>query len=280
MIGEGGYGCVYTGNLCEETQQGVSKVVNRRAGLREIANGKRIRRIRGYEDYFIPVESSCIVHTNKLQHKCKALRREETYLVLTMPFVRAVPRVFDRSAFVDTLPHLSKLVKAKMVHFDLKFDNVVFTPSPLILDFGISIDMKHVRHNLFQSFYVYSPEIYEWPIDVHLLCYMMEHELTPDAVEEVCRGVYERNPFLDNVDECLHHYRFLNTCSREEAIRRLLHGWKTWDLYALTLMLFYHEEVPGLRANLHPNPKKRLSLSASASLAQSPSTPRSTSKPD
>ena len=263
MIGEGGYGCVYPGNLCEETKQGVSKVVNHRAGLREIANGKRIRAIDGYEQYFIPIESSCVVHTNKLQQKCRALRREDTYLVLTMPYIHAVPRTFDRKTFADMIPHLTKLVKAKMVHFDLKPDNIVFTPEPLILDFGISIDMKLVKKNLSQAFYVYSPEIYEWPIEVHLLCYMMEHALTPVAVEKVCRDVYERNPFLDNVDECIHHYSFLNTSTREEAIRRLLHGWKTWDLYALTLMLFYHEEIPALRANLHPNPKKRLTLAAS-----------------
>lgn len=269
MIGEGGYGCVYEGNLCEETQEGVSKVVNRRAGLREIANGKRIRAIRGYEAYFIPVVSSCVIHTNKLQQKCRALRREETYLVLTMPHKRSVRRHVDRPIFIDMMSHLSLLVKAKMVHFDLKLDNMVFTPRPMILDFGISIDMKLVQKNLSQAFYVYSPEIYEWPIEVHLLCYMMEHALTPVAVEMVCRDVYDRNPFLDNVDECIHHYSFLNTSTREEAIRRLLHGWKTWDLYALTLLLFYHEEVPALRVNLHPNPKKRLSLAASRLAASS-----------
>jgi hypothetical protein len=242
-------------------------VVNRRAGLREIANGKRIRKIDGYEKYFIPVESSCVVHSSKLKQKCRALRREDSYIVLTMPFVHTTPTPFDRNTFVEMIPHIRKLVKAKMIHFDLKVENVLFTPSPQIIDFGISIDMKTVKQNLSKSFYVYSPDQYEWPIEVHLLCYMMDHELTPSAIEKVCREVYDRNPFLDNVDECIHHYHFLNTATREEAIRRLLHGWKTWDLYALTLILFYQQEVPALRPNLHPNPKKRLSLTASSRLA-------------
>jgi len=264
MIGEGGYGCIYPGNLCKETTEGASKVVNRRAGIREIHNGNRIRTIDGYKQYFVPVDSSCLIHTHKLQQKCRALRREETYFVLTMPYIRKVQRPFDRTTFAELIPHLNKLVKAKMVHFDLKLDNLIFTPHPLILDFGISIDMKVVKKNLSQAFYVYSPDIYEWPIDVHLLCYMMDRELTPVAVETVCREVYDRNPFLDNVDECIHHYSFLNTITREEAIHRLLHGWKTWDLYALTLILFFREEIPALRANLHPNHKKRLSLTASS----------------
>jgi hypothetical protein len=267
MIGEGGYGCVYSGNQCEHTAQGVSKVVNRRAGQREIANGNRIRKIDGYERYFVPIDSSCFVHSSTLKQKCRALRRDDVYMVLTMPFIRSLSVTFDRNTFVSFIPHLDKLVKAKMIHFDVKLENMVFTPEPLLIDFGISIDMKIVKKNLPQAFYVYSPDQYEWPIEVHLLCYMMEHPLSPNAVERVCREVYERNPFLENVDECIQHYSFLNTCTREEAIRRLLHGWKTWDLYALTLMLFYREEVPALRPNLHPNPKKRLSLSMSSRLA-------------
>jgi hypothetical protein len=267
MIGEGGYGCVYLGNQCEDTSQGVSKVVNRRAALREIANGKRIRKIPNYQNFFVPIESSCVVHSTKFKQKCRALRQSDEYVVMTMPAIRTVPISFDRNAFIATLPHLSKLIKAKMIHFDLKIENVLFTPSPLIIDFGISIDMKKVYENLSTNFYVYSPSQYEWPIEAHLLCYMMDRPLTPSSIERVCREVYQRNPFLQHVDDAIQHYSFLQTCSREEAVRRLLHGWKTWDLYALTLMLFHTEEVEALRPNLHPNPKKRLSLAASRLLA-------------
>jgi len=263
MIGEGGYGCVYLGNHCEGSSQGVSKVVNRRSALREIANGKRIRKIPDYQNYFVPVESSCVVHSIKYKETCRALRKQDDYMVMTMPSIRTVPTTFDRNAFIATLSHLSKLIKAKMVHFDLKSENILFTPHPMMIDFGISIDMKTVYKDLPRNFYVYTPDQYEWPIEVHLLCYMMDRALTPSSIERVCRDVYQRNPFLQNVDEAIQHYSFLETCPREKAIRRLVHGWKTWDLYALTLMLFHTEEVEELRPNLHPNPKKRLSLSAS-----------------
>jgi hypothetical protein len=184
-------------------------------------------------------------------------------MVLTFPYIHSVPIVFDRHLFGEMMTHLAILVKSKMVHFDLKIQNVLFVPKPLIIDFGISIDMKKVYKDLRSNFFVYSPTQYEWPIEVHLLCYGMDHALTEEAIEKVCREVYKRNPFLRDLKECIQHYSFLCKYTRKEAIRRLLHGWKTWDLYALTLMLFHTEEVDALRPNLHYNPKKRLSIPAS-----------------
>ena len=253
---------MYRGNHCEGTSQGVSKVINRESALREIANGKRIRKIPEYEHYFVPVESSCPVHSDGYKN-CRALSKKNDYMVLTFPFISTVSTVFDRNAFIQSLPHLSKLVKAKMVHFDLKSDNVLLTPKPLFIDFGISIDMKKIK-DLNYNFYVYEPEQSEWPIDVHLLCYGMDHRYTPRSIEKVCREVYKHNPFLENINECIQHYSFLSTCTGKEAVRRLLHGWKTWDLYALTLLLFHTEEVDALRPNLHYNPKNRLSIHASS----------------
>jgi serine/threonine protein kinase len=263
MIGEGGYGCVYLGNPCENSSYGASKVVNRRYALREIANGKRIRKIPNYQQYFVPVESSCVVHSEKYKKTCKALRKTDDYMVLTFPYIHNVPTIFERPQFIESLPHLSLLIKAKMVHFDLKIQNVLFTPKPLFIDFGISIDMKKVYQDLRTNFFVYDPTQYEWPIEVHLLCYGMNLELTQEAIDKVCREVYQRNPFLRDLNECIQYYSFLSTYTPKEAIRRLMHGWKTWDLYALTLMLFHTEEVEALRANLHYNPKKRLSIAAS-----------------
>ena len=261
MIGEGGYGCVYLGNECTGESQGVSKVMNRRDATHEIEMGKRIRKIPHYKDYFVPIESSCMIHTAKPD--CKALRKDSEYMVLTMPMIQTVEVDIDRTVFLQTLTHVSKLIKAKIVHFDLKRENILFTPKPFIIDFGISIDMRKMYENLPEKFYVYSPRQYEWPIEAHLLCYRMEHRFTLKAIEQVCRDVYYHNEFLENIDGCIQHYSFLSTCSDEEALRRLLHGWKTWDVYALTVMLFKHEEVDALRPNLHYNPKKRLSLQAS-----------------
>jgi serine/threonine protein kinase len=269
MIGEGGYGCVYLGNPCEDSMYGASKVVNTRAALREIANGKRIRKIPNYQQYFVPVESSCVVHSEKYKKTCKALRKTDDYMVLTFPYIHTVQTVFDRDKFIEMMPHLAILIKAKMVHFDLKIQNVLLTPKPLIIDFGISIDMKKVYQDLRHNFYVYSPSQYEWPIEVHLLCYGMDDEFTLQSIEEVCHDVYKKNPFLQDLDGCIQHYSYLVKYTHKEAIRRLMHGWKTWDLYAVTLMLFHTEEVDALRTNLHYNPKKRLTIPASRLAAAS-----------
>jgi serine/threonine protein kinase len=261
MLGEGGFGCVYLGNQCTDNPKGVSKIMNYSDATHEIELGIRVRKIPHYKDYFVPIESSCVIQSTKLA--CKPLRKDSKYMVLTMPFIKTVSTDIDRTTFVKLMTHVSKLIKAKIVHFDLKKENILFTPEPLIIDFGISIDMRNMYKDLSKKFYTFSPRQYEWPIEAHFLCYRMYHSFTPEAIEYVCEEVYSNNPFLENLDECIEYYSFLSKYSDMDAVRRLLHGWKTWDVYALTIMLFKHDKVDALRPNLHYNPKKRLSLHAS-----------------
>jgi len=265
LINEGGYGCIYYPNVCNNDNS-VSKVVNTNVAERELYIGHLIKKIPNYKDHFVPIMSSCKVHSKQIKHKCKALRKETNFIALQMPLIKTVRVKFDLSYYIELIPSISKLIKAKIVHFDLKESNVLFTPKPYIIDFGISLDMKHVSNNYF---FIYEPRQYQWPIEVHLLCYMMRSPLHTDSLRQVCKEVYKHSPFLDNVNECIKHYSFLLKCSKQDGIRRLIHGWKTWDMYALTCMLFLNEEISDLKMNLHPDPKKRLTPRASRLAAAS-----------
>jgi hypothetical protein len=272
LINEGGYGCIYYPGVCNT--QGVSKVVNTYVAERELYMSSLIKKIPNYKDYFLPIVSSCKVQAKNIKRKCKALRKETSFVALQMPMIKTVPVKFDLPHFIELIPYISKLIKAKIVHFDLKESNILFTPKPYIIDFGISLDMKHVSPDYF---FVYEPRQYQWPIEVHLLCYMMHSPLHKDSLERVCKEVYKHSPFLTNVNECISHYSFLMTCSKQEGVRRLIHGWKTWDMYAITCMLFLNDEIPELKANLHPNPKRRLTPRASRLAATSALTASTTS---
>ena len=102
--------------------------------------------------------------------------------------------------------------------------------------------------------------MYEWPIEVHLLCYMMTSKLTQTALEKVCRDVYKQSPVLDKVDECIHYYSNVPSMSKMDAVYHLLSGWETWDLYALTILLFEKKTYPSLRPIFHHDPSKRLTI--------------------
>ena len=73
------------------------------------------------------------------------------------------------------------LAKNEIVHFDLKNNNILFgldAKTPLIIDFGISIDMsklinKATRNKyLGEYFYVYAPQYYIWPLEVHFINFL------------------------------------------------------------------------------------------------------------
>jgi hypothetical protein len=266
LIDQGGYGCIYEPSInCDGTmnKDGVSKIVNSQVASREIEISNLIKKIPHYLNYFSPIESHCKIKSSKIKKKCTALYNETNFIIMNKPYIKTVDVSIDVTTFLDMLPHITKLIKAKIVHFDIKEDNVLFTPKPLLIDFGISFSMKKVKSNLSSYFYVYSPYQYEWPIDVHLLCFLINHKWTSSSLTKVCNEVYKHSPVLKNATECIQHYSYLNTCSKHDAIQSLLQGWKTWDMYALTVMLFMHKKVPALSLNFHPDPTKRLSPRAS-----------------
>ncbi len=266
LINEGGYGCIYQPGICNKDKTQISKVVNTYVAERELQMSRLIKKIPNYQDYFVTFISSCKVKAKKIKRKCRALYKETNFVSLQMPFIKTVNIPFGLPQYIELIPYISKLIKAKIVHFDLKEDNVLFTPSPLIIDFGISLDMRKFSPDYF---FLYDPKQYHWPIDVHLLCYMMSSPLHTGSLEKVCKEVYKQSPFLKNVNECISHYSYLLTCSKQDGIKRLLHGWKTWDMYALTVMLLLREDVPDLYLNLHPNHKNRLSPRSSRTAATS-----------
>ena len=57
--------------------------------------------------------------------------------------------------------------------------------------------------------------------------------------------------------KCIQHYSYVWKLPRKEVIAKLMEGWRTWDMYALTLLLSQPH------VNLHYDATKRLSPAAS-----------------
>jgi len=256
---EGSYGCVYKpGFKCNKAESNnVSKVVNNKYAQQEIVMSNLIRDIPKYKDYFVPVESWCEIDSSRVE-SCNALRSASTFMVLNIPFKKTVDIDFTLVSFRSLLPHLTKLCQADIVHFDLTLHNILFTPAPLIIDFGISMHMTNL--NVKNSFYMYNPQQYEWPIDVHLLCHLVRKPiLTKEALTTVVQEVYRQSPVLNmrSVPACVKHYSYI--LNGVDPIQRLLLGWKTWDLYALAVMLHVNTGLT-LSPCVRHDPSKRPSV--------------------
>ena len=106
---------------------------------------------------------------------------------------------------------------------------------------------------------MYDPHQYNWPIEVHLLCYMIDHNWTVSTLKKVCQEVCRHSPLLtkEYASKCMEHYAYVWKLSRKETIAKLMEGWKTWDMYALTILLM--KQHP----NLHYDASKRLTPAAS-----------------
>lgn len=276
LVAHGSFGCIYhPGQHCDGTldKTHVSKIVNRKYAKREIDIGKRVKKIKNYKEYFVPILSSCLIQSSKVK-RCKALYPEKSFMLMNMPFLKTERVDFDTSSFIALTHSIELLIKEKIVHFDIKIDNLIFTPEPRLIDFGISLDMKKLIANISDYFYIYEPSEHTWPIDVHLLCYMMSHDWTQTKLEKVCHDVYKHSPVLDKKElvPCIQHYSYVVSLSRHDCIRRLLKGWKTWDMYALTVLLFEHEYNKDLEINLHYNSDKRLSPRSSRLAARTTTT--------
>jgi len=261
MLNYGSYGCVYyPGTDCNGTMDKthVSKIVNTKYSEREIKMGILIKQIPNYQQYFVPVESSCPIQSTKVK-RCKALSYETTYTLLTMPYLKQVDTPFDAKLYNTLTYAIELLIEHNVVHFDLKKDNIICTPTPYLIDFGISLDMNDIQ--LSSYFFVYDPGQYTWPIDVHLLCYMIDHLWTEPELKKVCEEVCKYSPVLpqEYASQCIQHYDYVWKLPRKEVISKLLEGWKTWDMYALTILFIQ----PTLQVNLHYDPSKRLTPSAS-----------------
>jgi serine/threonine protein kinase len=262
MLNYGSYGCVYyPGMNCDNKMDNthVSKIINTIYSKREIMIGKRIKKIPNYKKYFVPVESYCPIQSVKVQ-KCKALSNESTFMLLTMPYLKQVDVPFDSTMYNTLTYAIEILIENNIVHFDIKLDNIICTPTPFLIDFGISLDMNHI--NLSNYFFIYNPQQYTWPIEVHLLCYMMDHSWSEEMLTQICNEVCRHSPVLkqEYASQCIEHYSYLWKIPRKECITKLLEGWKTWDMYALTVLLIQHTSS---NINLHYDASKRLTPAAS-----------------
>lgn len=170
--------------------------------------------------------------------------------------------------------------EALIVHFDIKSENVVFntlTKNPVIIDFGLSFVIADVLRmlndrtytddydrvtDLRQYFYGFFPDYSAWPIEVHIICYIVAETRTgevdvdgaaqsvatisSEALKTLLSAYISGHLFIryqSDAYKTAFYERSLVQYGRSavgrpgmDVIRDYVKDWKHWDLYAASVL--------------------------------------------
>ena len=254
----GTFGCIYhPGIPCNPNEtvgaEYATKIhsnTNQSIVLNEIAISNKIKEnIRDYADYFSPVLDACKVNlANVDAGKCKFIKNKTPvqFVSTKMKFVKGhalLKHVKQLTNKIETKTYkevatlydkiciaVEKLNQIHVVHFDLKSDNIIVTKSgtPIIIDFGISMDMDNVIAStdnnkasttkrstsksgksesssafsplLDYSFYTYNTDYPIWCVDIVLISFIVQKQkqmeiITTKQIMDIFDEVMRKNKF-------------------------------------------------------------------------------------
>lgn len=243
LLNSGAFGCIYTPSLTCNGNIGSAKYItkiqkSKRAIGNEIYISERVRNINGYVRFFAPILKYCNVRIAKDNvddlKKCTVFENEKKSTIQKSSYVSMKTRYvgdkdlrdelftdIESAVFLEKiwkthshlLKALDKLYTNKIVHFDLKSNNIMMDSHrkvPIIIDFGQSwaTDQLTTSEKISTAFFVFDQYDY-WCIDILICCYIMQ-EVKPEnakttlVTEEALKIIYNvfiygRNPKPDDV---------------------------------------------------------------------------------
>jgi len=276
FLNKGTFGCVYHPNIpCDKKHTGskyVSKIqLNTSILENEINIGNVIKNEKNYDLYFSPIVNSCPINVAKVNKdeikKCDLLKYKiKNYSSNTIRYVGKEDLhdylYSNIDKFVPVYEHLLEalciLEKMKVVHYDIKINNVLLDDRykvPVIIDFGISFEYSHIEKlNLKDIFYSYSSDYEAWCIDICVQSYiqnsLIEHSLkiNKNDIEMLLDKYVNENPLFNYLSEKdMETWKKNNTEYFSKFIgkswnilsKELLNYLDTWDNYSMTV-IFLH----------------------------------------
>ena len=324
LLSQGSFGCVYYPSLSckgkpENTKDYLTKLQKKDFNSKnEKMIGKKImENIPDYKKHFVPILSYCDINLSEIDgqelSKCNVVskHKEMNFELQKMRYIESAllfsfidkesePRkiIFNIIELYSFLIHsIQKLAENQIVHFDLKNDNILFSlqaRTPLLIDFGISIDMSKIlnpatrQQFLSEYFYVYAPQYYIWPLEVHFINFLVHEKNTAslEDIKQLSKQYVEENKGLEafSSEFKTKYYeravsflsKYANHSSKDVVIAELIKNYKTWDNYSISvlylriLFVVFKDKFPNhkfivrfselLTLNIHPNPSKRKSF--------------------
>ena len=323
-IGEGSYGCIYHPAINKDgseidNKKYVSKIQkNNKYANNEKTMGELITKIDGYINHFAPIIKKELLKTTKIKKdffkECSALKdsgKNDSLIIMKMEYINGddfIEYLIKNKGSIDIVKNLISsythlltsiklLTDAKIIHYDLKGDNILFNKDkeiPIMIDFGLSINMNELINQsisiekLKKYFYVYGADYYVWPIEVHYLCYILHVNENPSSedIKKICDEFVKENVALtlnfsnsfigSYKKKCVKILEGLNTYDFASRVNKVLSYWYTWDNYALSiiyLLFVYYLNINGylkndliiyfsemLLTNINPDSSERLNV--------------------
>jgi serine/threonine protein kinase len=282
----------------------------------EIAISEKITgNIADYDLYLSPIIENCEVNLAKVSKvsayedvgKCKIIskdikdKKSTTYVSTKMKYIEGNTLYKHVEQLVKTIKintkiyeeiatlykkiclGVDKLTQIRVVHFDLKENNIIVTKSgtPIIIDFGISIDMDKLLNKrnttgvaklLDAAFYAYSTDYSPWCIDIVLISDIVQKQKPNDKIKSsnvmgIFDEVMRKNKLASKIylKEGLKIYREkfkqniadkYNDTVNTHLLHDLLENYASWDLYSATLLFI--EMLEKIKQNPNPNHVKQI----------------------
>ena len=322
LLSQGGYGCVFTPSIncqgIEHSKDFISKIQKNDFSARnEIFVGDLIKKNKNYNHFFAPVISSCPINISKIKTKgldeCSIITNnthEESFIMMKIKFIagsvlssfitenKNSALVFSSFAniYLQLLKSIKILIQEKVVHFDLKGLNIVYdkiNEKPIIIDFGLSIPIEKLlkTKEYYHYFYIYAPDYYIWPLEVHYLNYIenIEDDPTLDNIKSLVNDFVNSNSALNKLSHAFQEKykkksvsvlsQYLDKPSTEVKLD-ILKYWNTWDNYSISIMYLKYIDIlfgndpqiennnyikfmiKTMLQNIHPDPTKRIDITS------------------
>jgi len=278
LLSQGGFGCVYyPGIACSGKRDPRKTIVTKlqKSGFNarnEVYIGDLIKKIPDYELFYLPVIESCPVNVRNIDREliteCQVVAKSQDvpFVLMSIPYVSnraffdvVADKSLGRKQVIATLARtysylltaIKNLVEIGVVQFDLKGDNILYnlaTKDPQIIDFGISLPISKISpQNWSNYFYAYAPEYYVWPLEVHLINFLLHvsSPLSAEDIPSIVKPYMSSNNALSlfSSDFKERYGKLCEVCLREyvgkakeKIIPELISHYATWDNYSLSVL--------------------------------------------
>jgi len=288
LISQGTYGCVFKNNdnnekklLKSQEEETLIKIQKKeKTSENEKMIGKKIIVIKNYKEYFAPILENSDVNIYLLDEdemeKCNFINNEQDpntkyesekinyigkYTIIGYYLKNISNEKNFISSFIENhiilLEALEKLESAKIIHYDLKENNIMIHDKehrPIIIDFGLSIDTTIPMEKYFFRYYTdYAP----WCIDIIFLSYMVNQlgkdwktkTIESNEIMKIIDEYFEKNPGvleLFKKDEqnrwktnMLTYFNQYTNKQWQLLYEELIKYCFTWDNYSISIMYLY-----------------------------------------
>ncbi len=282
LLSKGSYGCVYKPGIKCNVEDKLDKkkitkvqILNKTALKEMKISNKIISKIKNYKHNYAPITSSCEIDMKEISNEikeCEVLKEGDHFILNKLDYAgntTLIQMLFNIKKNSNTLflrhyfdsylklfDSIKKLNDIGVIHLDIKGNNIMYSnlhSNPIIIDFGLSLDLELVEKQKKEVFFVYGYDYIPWCIDLALITYIVTEEIEQKTITDVTiKGLYKvcddfttkntsisndkRSKFNLQLKEYIDDY---NGKTFKELYDTLLANSKTWDIHSLMVMYYY-----------------------------------------